>query len=303
MTGDPEVESHARQIVWNFLLDRQSSHGRQRCYLVSYPRSGSTLVRDYFAILQGRPQLSIYAGDVTPSSRRASTPCVAHIDMIKSHRLPADDYPVIYLVRDGRNATLSWLYMSFLFGGHSFRKLQDVHEAIQWIDNAEGCWSDHVAGALEQAQRRAILFVRYEDVVAAPESALEKMLGFLHVEISATAIANCVREQQVSERYAENPYNGFLDQPMEGSIYALLRRHRRGAYWRYILDERSRRYFHARGGTSHLLHFSYERSADWWKEGIAIGPHDPTIGAAAKRARVESRDREAPSIRRPCLSP
>jgi hypothetical protein len=177
---------------------------------------------------------------------------------------------VIYLVRDGRNATLSFLYMSFLFGGHRFLEVQDVHEAIQWIDNAEGCWSDHVARALEQGQRRAMLFVRYEDLIATPEIALDQMLRFLGVELSAATIADCVRQHKQSDRYADNPYNGFIDQPAENSIYALLRRHRGEAYWRHIFDPRSSRYFHERGGTSHLMHFGYECSADWWKQELPL---------------------------------
>jgi hypothetical protein len=266
MTAEPDAESRARQTIWNFLLDRQAKEGRKRCYLVSYPRSGSTLVRGYFAMLQGRPQLSAYAGDVVPPTSAALTPSLAHIDLIKTHQLPADDVPVIYLVRDGRNATLSFLYMSFLFGGHRFLDVADVHEALRWIDDAEGCWSDHVAQAREQGQRRAMLFVRYEDVIATPDIALDRMLCFLGTELSAATIADCVRQHKRSDRYADNPYNGFLDQPAENSIYALLRRHRGEAYWRHIFDARSRRYFHERGSTGHLLHFGYERSPDWWKQ-------------------------------------
>lgn len=266
MTIDLKVVNHARQTIWNFLLDRQARHGRKRCYLVSYPRSGNTLVRDYFAILQGRPQLSVYAGDVVPSNNAALTPSLAHIDLVKSHHMPADDHPVIYLVRDGRNATLSFLYMSFLFGGHRFLGLEDVHEAIQWIDSLEGCWSNHVARARQESLTRAMLFVRHEDLVATPESALDQMLRFLGVDVSAATIADCVQRQKQSDRYAGNPYGGFLHRPAEKSIYALLQQHRQGAYWRHIFDERTRRYFHERGGTGHLLHFGYECSADWWKE-------------------------------------
>jgi hypothetical protein len=266
MTIDPNAENQARQAIWNFLLDRQARHGRKRCYLVSYPRSGSTLVRDYFAILQGRPQLSLYVDDVLQSSGAGLTAALAHVDVLKSHQMPPDDHPAIYLVRDGRNATLSFLYMSYLFGGHRFSEPDDLEEAIQWLDGTEGCWSDHVAEALQQSGKRPILFVRYEDMVASPESALGQMLHFLGVEVSASTLADCVRRQQRLDRYAENPHNGFLHRPPGYSIYALLQQHRPGPYWRQIFDGRSRRYFHERGGTGPLLHFGYERSSDWWKE-------------------------------------
>jgi hypothetical protein len=265
MHADPERENHARQTIWDFLLQHTSRDGRSRCYLVSYPRSGNTLVRSYFALLQGRPQLSVYAGDVVQPRCAALTSSLDHIDLIKSHEMPAGNDPVIYLVRDGRNATLSFLFMSFLFGGHQFSELGELDEAIRWLDRTEGCWSDHVTHALQRSERRAILFVRYEDLVARPESALHEMLHFLKFELPLPTVADCVRRHKQSDNYAENPYNGFLDQTGT-SIYALLQQHRRGAYWRYIFDQRSKRYFHERGGTSSLLHFNYEHSPDWWRE-------------------------------------
>lgn len=265
MAIDPTAESWARQVIWQFLLQRRLNGGYKRCYLVSYPRSGSTLVRAYFAILQGRPQLSVYAGDVVQAKDASFTSSLDHVDLVKSHQMPASDDPVIYLVRDGRNATLSFLQMSFLFGGHRFSELSEVYDAIRWLDRAEGGWAEHVAQALEQAQKRPVLFVRYEDLVARPETAIEAMIRFMGAEVAAPILADCVRRQERSDRYAENPYNGFLHQPTQNSIYDMLQRHRRGAYWRCILDSRSKQYFHACGATRALMHFGYEDSEDWWK--------------------------------------
>lgn len=265
MATDSAAESRARQAIWQYLLQRRPTGGHDRCYLVSYPRSGSTLVRDYFAMLQGRPQFSIYAGDVVQASGAALTSSLDHIELLKAHQMPAGDDPVIYLVRDGRNATLSFLYMSFQFGGHAFSELSEVYDAIRWLDRAEGCWAEHVAQALEQEQRRPVLFVRYEDLVARPEAALEDMIRFIGAEVAPPVLADCVRRQKRSDRYAENPYNGFLHRPAQNSIYDLLQQHRRGAYWRHILDARSKQYFHARGATRALMHFCYEDSEDWWQ--------------------------------------
>lgn len=270
MEIDPTIERHARQAIWDFLMQRRLRSGRPRCYLVSYPRSGSTLVRDYFAALQGRPQLSIYADDVVQPNGQGLTASLDAIDLVKRHDMPADDAPVIYLVRDGRNAVLSFLYMSHLFGGHRFSGLDEVYDAIRWIDDREGTWSNHVARALGQVNARPVLFVRYEDLVANPERALDEMMRFLGVEVPAPVLGDCVCRQRASNRYAANPYNGFSDQPAERSIYALIRQHRRGAYWRHIFDERSRRYFHACGATEVLMRFGYEDTQDWWKSAGAV---------------------------------
>lgn len=69
-----------------------------------------------------------------------------------------------------------------------------------------------------------------------------------------------------SDGYAQNPYNGYLYQPAKGSIYDILKQQRHGDYWRHILDCRGRRHFHDGGATPLLLHFGYERSADWCQE-------------------------------------
>jgi hypothetical protein len=262
---NPTIESKARQTIKAF-LDRRRSGGRKRAYLVSYPRSGSTLVREYFSILQGRPQLSVYDGDVVSSTNVALTQSLDHVEIIKSHQMPVDGDPMIYLVRDGRNATLSFLYMSFLFGGHQFSSLAEAYDGIRHLDGAEGCWADHVAQALQQGERRQTLFVRYEDLMCSPEAMLARMARFMNAEVPVEALGDCVRRQKASNDYATNPYNGYLYEPAKNLIYDILKRHRRDDYWRHIFDSRSKRYFHERGGTRFLLHFGYERSPDWWKE-------------------------------------
>jgi hypothetical protein len=268
---DPTVERRARQAVWDVLVRRQLGAGRKRVHLVSYPRSGSTLLRSYFAILQGCPQLSVYEGDVVPAENAALTSALDGIAIVKSHRTTADDGPTIYLIRDGRNATLSFLYMAFLFGGHCFSALADVYDGIRHLDAAEGSWVNHVAAGLTQAQTRSTLFVRYEDLTSDPAAALAAIARFLNRELPVDLLGECVRRQKASDAYASNPYNGYLHEPTRDSIYDILKRFRREDYWRRILDGRSRRYFHDSGATALLMRFGYERSADWWMERPA--PH------------------------------
>src|SRR5260370_22493288 len=98
---DPTIKSKARQTNKAFLERRRSGANRKRAYLVSYPRSGSTLVREYFSILQGRPQLSVYDGDVVSSTNVALTHSLDHVEIIKSHQRPADGHAMIYLVHHG----------------------------------------------------------------------------------------------------------------------------------------------------------------------------------------------------------
>jgi hypothetical protein len=267
---DPTIEEQARRAIWDFLGRRRLSAARKKVHLVSYPRSGNTLAREYFSILQGRSQLSVYEGDVVAATNAALTQALDGVEIIKSHEIPTDDAAMVYLVRDGRNATLSFLYMTYLFGGHRFSELAEVHDGIRHLDAGQGSWADHVAQGLAQAERRPTLFVRYEDLVREPAPTLAKMARFMNAEIPAEIPAeildDCVRRHAASDAYAANPYNGYLYEPVPGSIYDILKRHRRDDYWRLILDARSKRYFHERGGTGPLMRFGYEPSPDWWKE-------------------------------------
>jgi hypothetical protein len=263
---DPTAEAQARRAIWDFLARRRLSAARQKVHLVSYPRSGNTLAREYFSILQGRSQLSVYESDAVAATNAALTQALDGIEIIKSHQMPTDDAAMIYLVRDGRNATLSFLYMTYLFGGHRFSELSEVCDGIRQLDAEEGAWANHVAQGMSQAERRPVLFVRYEDLVHEPAVTLGKMAHFVSAEIPAEILEDCVRRHTSSDAYVANPHNGYSYEPAPGSIYDILKRHRSGDYWRLIFDARSRRYFHEHGGTAPLLHFGYETSPDWWKE-------------------------------------
>jgi hypothetical protein len=263
---DPHIELKARRAIEEVMTRRLQGSGRSKAYLVSYPRSGNTLVREYFSILQGRPQRSVYDGDVLKPFCTALTRALDHVDLIKSHQVPPPDGSLIYLVRDGRDAAISFLYMSFLFGGHQYFRLSDLYDGLRHLDEIEGFWGEHVAKALEQSKSRPVLFVRYEDLVKSPQTTLARMAAFLGAQLSVELLNECVRRQGISDSYASNFYNGYIYQPVKDLIYDILKRHRRQDYWRLIFDGRSKRYFHDRGGTQLLLHFGYERSADWLEE-------------------------------------
>lgn len=262
---DPAIRTAAQQRIKEFLQRTGFRTRRRRVHLVSYPRSGNTLVREYFAILQGAPQLSVYDDDVVRPRAAALTEALDKLELVKSHQLPTDGSPMVYLVRDGRNAALSFLFMSFLFGGHCASQLSEVFDAIRQLDATEGSWTNHVAAALERAETRPTLIVRCEDLVETPEAVLAGITRFMGAEVSEATLAECVRQHRASTDYGDNPYNGYTYEPAENSIYDLLKRHRGGEYWRHILDQRTRRYLHESGATRLLLQLGYETSADWWR--------------------------------------
>lgn len=232
---------------------------------MSYPRSGSTLLRSYLARLQGRPQLSVYSEDIVGGFAPPLSEALGRTLVMKTHQIPRDDAPMIYLVRDGRNATLSFLYMTFLMGGHKFSELSEVRSAIRFLDEGEGSWASHLDAALSTSRKRKCLVVRYEDLRQNPQFAIGRIAQFLGADLSSEIIDACVRLEQTNQGYFGKWASGYRYRPRRGTIYDALVLNREGDYWRDIFDAEAKRYFHEGGGTQFLLQYGYEQSADWWK--------------------------------------
>jgi Sulfotransferase domain len=238
-----------------------------KVFLASYPRSGNTLVRKYFSILQGRSQESIYDKDTVSESKAKLTDALDHVELVKSHQLSVAHGDIIYLVRDGRNSVLSFLYLKFLCGDLDFRNRKDICAAIQCVDAQEGTWAAHIQEAVHLGKQQRILFVRYEDVIRDPVLELTRMASFLGVSVTSSVLNQCVEQERASTSFADNPLNGFSHNPDSDSIYAVLKHYRKESYWRYLFDVAACEYFHRQGSTEFLLRFGYEKSSDWWKMG------------------------------------
>lgn len=238
---------------------------RKKIYFISYYRSGNSLLRTYFSVLQGRPQLSIYKGDVVRPENEPLTNALNHISLIKSHTFSPKYRDIVYIIRDGRNAMISHLYLTFLWGGHSFSKLEDIHEGIRHLSDQGHFWGDHVKEALNEAAGKNMLFIKYEDLIGKPSDTLKKVINFIGAGLPDETVNECVRLTGERKSYFDDPYNGYTYEPEEGSIYHLLKKHRSEDYWKPIFDDKTKRYFHERGGTEFLLKFGYEESEDWWK--------------------------------------
>jgi hypothetical protein len=233
-------------------------------YLLSYPRSGSTLCRTYMAILQGRPQISAYQGDVLASEAGPLTGELAGVRMVKTHHLSHVYERVVYLVRDGRNAMLSHLQLQFVHGGHSYSRPEDVLSGLRHLDEQGHFWGDHIANAVGHSEAADVLFVRYEDLIADPVSALARIVRFADRSVPESVLRECVAIAGRSRAYDQRDPSR-LHRPEPGTIYASLVASPGGDYWRELLDVESRRWFHERGGTPHLRNFGYAVSEDWWQ--------------------------------------
>lgn len=163
-------------------------------WLASYPRSGNTLLRmlirqtfglrtysqyDDLADIGADPEMAEVVGH---SSHAMGTEFVGwarsqpELVLAKTHEpAPDDPDPAIYVVRDGRAATVSYMHYLRDIAGQNV-ELSDVLEGRVWRGN----WSAHVESWLSTPSGPRLL-LRFEDLVADPSEAMERTGAFLNL--------------------------------------------------------------------------------------------------------------------------
>lgn len=155
---------------------------RRTIWLASFPRSGNTYLRCILNRCFGLPSTSVYGLDDL-GGNAALERYAGHFNadspppgldpdaplLVKTHHAPADDGPAIYVVRDGRAATVSlWEFMN---------KRMPLRALICGY-SAGGTWSSHVAAWRPWARPNTLL-LRYEDMVEELPAVLARLSRFL----------------------------------------------------------------------------------------------------------------------------
>ncbi|MBM3995641.1 MAG: sulfotransferase domain-containing protein [Planctomycetes bacterium] len=155
-------------------------------FIVSYPKSGNT----WFQYLASAIVYGIDP-EATPDSvvqelvpdvhalhyyKRFSTPT-----FFKSHDLPAPEHRrVVYLLRDGRDAMVSFLHYIRVCRHPDLDFLEFVRDVEKW--SGQGRWSEHVESWLANPHRAEMIVVRYEDLLVDTVGQLERFCAFVDIE-------------------------------------------------------------------------------------------------------------------------
>lgn len=160
-------------------------------FIVSYPKSGNTWFRNLTAgVVYGAdpdlmPQSLIF--DLVPPVhersyyKRYDTPMY-----FKSHRLPQKAYRrVVYLLRDGRDAMVSFYHFA-----QARRKIDmDFLHMVQTGEGLNPCkWHDHVENWLANPFNSDMLLIKYEDLKSDPVSQLQKFCDFMNLQREASLL-------------------------------------------------------------------------------------------------------------------
>ena len=155
-------------------------------WLASYPRSGNTYLRtilfNCFGIktasiypndLGGNKTLENFVGHIEHNQNKTITFQKGSIPIIKTHKLNQDENRSIYIIRDGRAASVSlWNFYGkkipikdIILGNHPF-----------------GAWKDHLI-SWNPLKRPNTLLIKYEDILCNFEYVLNSIETFLEIKV------------------------------------------------------------------------------------------------------------------------
>lgn len=160
-------------------------------WLASFPRSGNSFFRDFCRINYGIEIYSIY-----PEKRFYANPdditrmqLSDDIYLVKTHDLPTDDRPAIYLVRDGRDALVSLTWYDLSVDKTTDEQIsRDVFDASleeHILSPNFGGWSANALAWSSRPEKTDVL--RFEDWINKPEEVLPGVLEGMGFQIKKNA--------------------------------------------------------------------------------------------------------------------
>jgi hypothetical protein len=171
-----------------------------RVWLASFPRSGNTFLRAVLNMSYDIPSDTVYAGEWEGLSMgwggALPSPDASLVDgptndlrVTKTHELAAadDPTPAIYLVRDGRDAYVSYAHFAMETDptAHRERTYNDVLRGFVESRDQFGGWSQHVEAWTRRDASTAV--IHFEQLVAGPEATVARACAELDMPLPASS--------------------------------------------------------------------------------------------------------------------
>jgi hypothetical protein len=178
-------------------------------FLVSFPRSGNTWLRYLLTLLhpgagsEGERDIHrvIPNLDQKPDLTRTPKPRV-----IKTHSTFRKRFPrVIYLLRDGRDATYSY----YVFCQKEFAYTGSFCEFLRNQPFPPSRWHEHVESWLGRNHKTPLLLIRYEEMLVDPELQLRRALQFLSWNASDEDVKRAIAEASL-EKMRQKENSGYF---------------------------------------------------------------------------------------------
>ncbi|MEP7288290.1 MAG: sulfotransferase domain-containing protein [Chloroflexota bacterium] len=184
-------------------LTRIGDFNPQDIFIVGYPKSGNTWFQHMVCELvygidtRIAPDALIEqltgADDSKSYYSRVSTPMY-----FKSHFLPRPEYRrVVYLLRDGRDAMVSYFHHIKAIEHLSELDKMDVVRNGTYLSPCK--WYEHVERWLENPYTANILLIKYEDMKTSPAEVLHKFCDFAGIDRDDSYIEQVIARTSFSE--------------------------------------------------------------------------------------------------------
>ncbi|OIQ30640.1 MAG: hypothetical protein BM564_00025 [Bacteroidetes bacterium MedPE-SWsnd-G2] len=163
-------------------------------FIVGFPKSGNTLMQHIISHLVyglnenvSRSLINFISPDIYTNRYyfRFNDTC-----FFKSHNLPEKRYrKVIYIMRDGREAILSYHHMMKNMGMNV--SLEELYTGEQKIFNVH--WDEHIKSWEKNPFSAEILWIKYEDLLNNKFEELKKICIFLKLDRNEKELSNVMK--------------------------------------------------------------------------------------------------------------
>ena len=247
---------------------------RPFCFVVSYPRSGSTLVLDAIRRYGGTEWLEAFDG-LVQFDKRLYPYAYPLRRVVKDHvlRHEYDRDRTAIVMRDGRDTVISLAYMSGAYGEHPFCGRDEIADFIRFTQNSYGfgSWAASAAKVVGRRGQPHCLVEKYEDVIV-NSGALRRIFEFVFdgepVDHRRVDRLHRTAERTIEWLKSKNSNNswGYGEHFPTDSMFYEWSQSRMGSSWRQSWDAAAKKAFHETGATDYLVEFGYETDADWWRQ-------------------------------------
>lgn len=170
-------------------------------FIVGFPKSGNTWMQSLTSgLLYGIDTNFMpdkLAQEIVPDVHaRKYYKRFGTFNLFKTHHLPQPEYrKVIYLVRDGRDAMVSYW--------HYNQKLGKKASLKEMVENGTNLfpskWFEHVREWKKNPYDAEMIFVRYEDLLNQPLNELKKICSFLGLERSDELLERVISGNSINK--------------------------------------------------------------------------------------------------------
>lgn len=192
-----------------FGFEQLGNFNHDDVFIIGYPKSGNTLLQHIIAHL-------VY-GLRKDTSKSLINTCVTEWynnpwffrlgkqHFFKSHELPRPEFKnVIYIIRDGRDAVLSYYYMQKNLGRQV--SLEELYNSGGEL--FVGNWQNHIDTWTKNEYNLNIHFIRYEDLIENKFNELQKICDFLKIERTKSEIELVIEATSLENmRFLEKSYS------------------------------------------------------------------------------------------------